>query len=216
MAAGTGSRFNNVSKAFLPINNHPIIERMVAQLEKYGLGPIFIVVGHEAERFLALRGVVLIPNVDFRSGDNAQGLKVALDTIGYEDTLILDADLVLTEGALQPLLDSYHHYKESVSLADLSFSDEEAMKLVIKDGRIIEYSKEHGKGAEVCTLVTANVLRDIYPDLPRLKWWGVGVGKGKLCPRVAVLDDSARWIEIDTPQDYEKAKVLFTEPSHAP
>lgn len=216
MAAGIGSRFNNLSKAFLSINDRPIIERMVAQLKKYGLGPIFIVVGHEAERFLTLREVVLIPNVDFRDGDNAQGLKVALDTIGFEDTLILDADLVLSEGALQPLLDSYHRHKESVSLADLSFSDEEAMKLVIKDDRIVEYSKEHGMGAEVCTLVTAEVLRDIYPDLSRLRWWGVGVGKDKLSPRVAALNDDAQWIEIDTPQDYEKAKVLFTEPLNAP
>jgi choline kinase len=209
MAAGVGSRIGNKSKGFLILNNEPIIGRMIRQLVQYGVGPIYVVIGHEAERFTNLKGVLLIPNPDYKTGDNAQGLRVALDLIGYEDTLILDADVVLDEGALQPLLDSYKKYRDSVSLVDLSFDEEEAMKLVIQDGRILEYSKEHGVGAEICTLVTTEVLRDIYPDLPHLRWWGVGVGKGKLIPRFAEIPKNTKWIEIDTPEDYEKAKELF-------
>lgn len=209
MAAGVASRMGGESKAFLDINGESIIERMIRQLKEYGLGPVYVVTGHKGELFSNLRNVLLIPNPDYLSGDNAQGLKLALDLIGFEDTLILDADLVLSDGALHPLLDSYHKYHDPVSLADMSFNDEEAMKLVIENDRIIEYSKEKGVGAEVCTLATKKVLEDIYEDLEHIRWWGVGVGEGKLVPRVAPLNEGAKWIEIDTPQDYEMAKKMF-------
>lgn len=211
MAAGVGSRFGGTSKGFLEINGTPIIERMIKQLREYGLGPIYIVTGHKSEKFCNLRNVLLIPNPDYLRGDNAQGLKIAVDIIGFEDTLILDADLVLSEGALLPLLESYEKFKDPVSLADMSFDDDEAMKLVIKDERIVEYSKEHGKGAEICTLVTKDVLESIYEDLDRIRWWGVGVGEGKLRPRVACLEEGSSWIEIDTPEDYEIANALFQD-----
>lgn len=111
----------NRSKAFLALNGQPIIVRLIKQLVGYGVGPIYVVIGHEAELFISLKHVILIPNPEYQTGDNAQGLRVALDLIGYEDTLILDADLVLSEGALRPLLESYSKYKDSVSLVDLSF-----------------------------------------------------------------------------------------------
>lgn|GEM_PF-3231508 len=209
MAAGIGSRFKNKSKAFLTLNDQPIIVRMIEQLVEYGIGPIYVVIGYKAEQFVNLRHTLLIPNPEYRTGDNAQGLKVALDLIGYEDTLILDADLVLSNGALQPLLESYAKNKESVSLVDLSFNDEESMKLIIRNERIIEYSKTQGIGAEICTLVTEKVLRDIYVDLDNIRWWGVGVGEGKLNPRFADIPKGAKWIEIDTPEEYEVAKKLF-------
>ncbi len=197
------------SKAFLALNGQPIIVRLIKQLVGYGVGPIYVVIGHEAERFVGLKHVILIPNPEYQTGDNAQGLKVALDLIGYEDTLIIDADLALSEGALRPLLESYSKYKDSVSLVDLSFKDEESMKLTIRDERIVEYSKAKGIGTEICTLVTEKVLRDIYVDLDSIRWWGVGVGEGKLNPRFADIPKDAKWIEIDTPEEYEKAKESF-------
>lgn len=211
MAAGRGTRLGGRSKAFLTLNNQPIIVRMIEQLVGYGIGPIYVVVGHEAERFVNIKHVLLIPNPEYQTGDNAQGLKVALDLIGYEDTLILDSDIVMSDGALQPLLDSYSKYKDSVSLVDLSFNDAESMKLTIRNERIVEYSKAQGAGTEICTLVTDKVLRDIYVDLDTIRWWGVGVGEGKLNPRFADIPKGAKWIEIDTLEEYETAKSLFED-----
>ncbi len=214
MAAGVASRFKGISKPFLKIQGEPIVERMIKQLHGYGINQIYVVVGHQSELFESLSTeVTLIPNPDYQHGDNAQGLKIALDAIGYADTLILDADLVLPPGALLPLLDNYNQYHESVSLIDPDFDDPEAMKVVVKEGRIVEYSKEHGYGAEVCTIVTSDALQAIYEDLDHLKWWGVGVSEGKLRPRVAPIASNAKWIEIDTPEDYERAKELFPDVS---
>lgn len=214
MAAGVASRFNGVSKPFLKIQGESIIGRMLKQLYGYGISQIYVVIGHKSELFAGLSTeATLIPNPDYQHGDNAQGLKIALNTIGYADTLIIDADLVLSPRALLPLLDNYNQYHESVSLIDPDFDDPEAMKVVVKEGRIVEYSKEHGYGAEVCTLVTSDALQAIYEDLDRLKWWGVGVGEGKLRPRVAPITSDAKWIEIDTPEDYGRAKELFPDVS---
>lgn len=211
LAAGRASRFNGEVKSFLHINGEPIIERMINQLRGYGIGPIYIAVGHGAEQFVDLKNVALIPNPDYEKGDNALGLKVALDVIGFADTLILDGDLVLSPGALKPLLAMYEEFGESVSLIDPDFNDAEAMKTVIKGGRIIEYSKEYGTGAEVCTLVTKVTLEAIYPDLEGIRWWGVGVGEGKLSPRAASISKDATWIEIDTLEDYFLAQKLFED-----
>ena len=178
LAAGFAFRFQGQSKPFLKINGEPIIVRLVNQLKGYGVEPVYIVVGYQAERFLQLENVSLIHNINYQKADNALSMKVALDTIGFEDSLMLDADLVLSEGALTPLLDAYNKERDSMSLVDFDFSDPEAMKVILKNNRIIGYSKEKGVGADVCELVTKNVLENIYDDLDKVKWWGVGVGDG--------------------------------------
>ena len=136
-------------------------------------------------------------------------MKIALDTIGFEDSLMLDADLVLSKGALIPLLEAFKEERDSLSLVDFDFIDPEAMKVVLKDNRIIEYSKEKGSGADVCELVTKEILQDIYEDLDKVKWWGVGVGENKINAKAIPTIKGTKWIEIDTPEDYEIAKKMF-------
>ncbi len=185
------------------------MKRLIKQLREYGVGPIYVVIGHHAEKFLELENVALIHNVNYTKADNALSMKVALNTIGFEDSLMLDADLVLSEGALKPLLDAYKEQRDSMSLVDFNFKDPEAMKVVLEDGRIIEYSKERGVGADVCELITKETLHSIYKDLDKVKWWGVGVGENKINAKAIPTIKDTDWIEIDTPEDYEIAKKKF-------
>lgn len=209
LAAGIASRFQSTLKPFLEINGEPIIARMVRQLKKAGVGPIYVVIGYQAEKFLELRGVSLIHNIDYSKADNALSMKVALDTIGFEDTLMLDGDLVLSDEALTPILDSYKQERDSMSLVDFELNDPEAMKVVLENNRIVEYSKEKGVGADICELVTKEVLQNLYVDLDHVRWWGVGVGENKINAKAVAMSKGTKWIEIDTPEDYEKAKLMF-------
>jgi len=210
LAAGTGTRFNGTVKGLLKINEETLVGRLVRQLKEGGIQSIYIVVGYHAEDFLTpIENVSLIYDRFFPSGKNSTSLKVALDTIGYDDTLMLDADMILTDDLIPKLLTSFSG--ESISLVDLSVQDEESMKLVIVNDKIIKYSKEEGVGAEICSIVSKNKLKDIYLDLASgiYKWWGVGPNTTGF--RFVNINENSKWMDIDTQEEYEQAKIMFKD-----
>lgn len=210
LAAGKGTRFQGVVKGLLKIMNETIVGRLVRQLRESGVSSIFIVVGYHAEEFLlSLQNVSFIYDPNFPEGKNSFSLKVALDTIGYDDTLMLDADVILTDDLIPKLLRAFNG--ESISLVDLSIHDEESMKLVMADERIIKYSKEEGAGAEICSIVSQDKLKDIYQDLTTgmYKWWGVGPHTTGF--RYVEINEHSHWIDVDTPEEYEQANVFFKQ-----
>lgn len=210
LAAGTGTRFKGAVKGLLKINNETLVGRLARQLKESGLQSVYIVVGYHAEEFLTSpENVSLIYDKFFLEGKNSSSLKVALDTIGYEDTLMLDADMIFTDDLIPKLLASFNG--ESVSLVDLSMGDEESMKLVITDNKIIKYSKEEGVGAEICSIVSKDKLKDIYLDLSSgiYKWWGVGPNTTGFC--FVNINEDSKWMDIDTQEEYEQAKVMFKD-----
>jgi len=210
LAAGTGTRFDGAVKGLLKINNETLVGRLVRQLKESGIQSIYVVVGYHAEEFFApLENISLIYDKSFPSGKNSYSLKVALDTTGYDDTLMLDADMILTDDLIPKLLTSFNG--ESISLVDLSVQDEESMKLVIVDDKIIKYSKEEGVGAEICSLVSRDKLKDIYIDLASgiYKWWGVGPNTTGF--RFVNINEDSKWMDIDTQEEYEQAKIMFKD-----
>lgn len=208
LAAGKGTRFDGQVKGLLKINNENIISRLVRQLRNSGISSIYVVIGYQATKFLlSLENVSFIYDKNFPEGKNSFSLKVALDTIGYEDTLMLDSDVILTDDLIPKLLNSFKG--ESISLVDLSVQDEESMKLVIVDNKIIKYSKEEGLGAEICSIVSKDKLKDIYQDLASgiYKWWGVGPNTTGF--RFVDINKNSKWIDVDTQEEYEQAKITF-------
>lgn len=208
LAAGSATRFNGEVKGLLSINSESVVSRLVRQLGNCGIKSVFVVVGYKFERFVTtLEGVSFIYDKNYLTGVNSNSLRVALDTIGYDDTLVLDADVVLSDDLIPKLCSSFTG--ESVSLVDLSVIDEEAMKIVVVDGKIVRYSKQEGSGAEICSIVSADKLRDIYVDLEtgNYKWWGVGphtTGFGFIN-----INDHSEWMDIDTREEYQEALAVF-------
>jgi choline kinase len=208
LAAGSATRFNGEVKGLLPINGEAIIARLVRQLKKTGVESVYVVVGYRFERFVQeVEGVSFIYDKNFKSGRNSDSLKVALDTIGFEDTLMLDADVILTDDLIPKLLHAFDG--ESVSLVDMSVTDEEAMKIVLENERIIKYSKDEGVGAEICSLVSKDKMRDIYKDLEtgEYRWWGVGPHTSGF--KYVAIDPSSKWSDVDTQEEYEEVLNVF-------
>lgn len=205
LAAGRATRFQNQIKPLLEINGETIIGRLVRQLKSAGVKPIYVVTGFQAEKFLGIEDVVLINDPLHHTADNARSLKVALDRIGFDDTLMLDADVILTDDLLPKLVESFKG--ESISLVDLRTTDPEAMKLVIVDGYIIKFSKNEGVGSEICEIVDKEKLKKIYTDLDNIKWWGVGPNTTKF--RTVEVNLDSKWMDVDTPEEYLQAKDTF-------
>ncbi|KKR30759.1 hypothetical protein A2715_01985 [Candidatus Woesebacteria bacterium RIFCSPHIGHO2_01_FULL_39_32] len=207
LAAGKGTRFEGKVKSLLKINEETIIGRLIRQLKSAGIKPIYVVTGFKAEKFLELPDVVLINDPLYHTADNARSLKVALDRIGFEDTVMLDADLLLSNDLIPKLVNSFK--SESISLVDLRTTDPEAMKLVIKDGYIIKFSKEEGVGSEVCEVVDKERLKKIYDDLDNIRWWGVGPNTTRF--RTVEVNPNSKWMDVDTPEEYKGAQKAFKD-----
>jgi choline kinase len=205
LAAGRATRFDGKLKSQLILNGETIIGRLVRQLKSCNVKPIYVVVGFQSEKFLEVPDVVLINDPLYYTADNARSLKVALDRIGFDDTIMLDGDMVLSEDLLPKLVNSYKG--ESMSLVDLRTTEPEAMKLVIANGYIVRFSKEEGEGAEICEIVDSERLKKIYSDLNSVRWWGTGPNATYF--RIVEVNSDSIWMDVDTPEEYEKVKEIF-------
>ncbi len=98
LAAGYGTRMipinYSIPKALLEVNNEPLIERQIKQLNKAGIFDISIVVGYlkEAMEYLIDKyGVRLIVNTEYYSKNNLHSLRLAENIIS--DTYIVPCDI---------------------------------------------------------------------------------------------------------------------------
>lgn len=106
LAAGLGSRFNELTqhnhKALLPIGGIPNIERTIQYLNESGVEDITIVVGHMHHLFDYLVDkyhVELIYNDHYADYNNLYSFYQAIDK--FDDTIMIDADVVLLENIFQ-------------------------------------------------------------------------------------------------------------------
>jgi len=119
LAAGMGTRLNeltkNAAKCMVKVAGKPLIERALLQLDELGLNKINIVVGYMARdvisfvRSLKTRTPVrFIENELYETTNNIYSLYMAREVLLKDDTLLLESDLILSDGILSRLVDSPH------------------------------------------------------------------------------------------------------------
>ena len=103
MAAGLGSRMRplteTVAKPLVKVNGTPLIETVIAALEKRGVAEIYVVTGYKAEQFVALAQkhpqIRLVHNADFATKNNINSVAVVADKMSSSDCFVCEADLFL-------------------------------------------------------------------------------------------------------------------------
>jgi len=119
LAAGMGTRLKdltkNAAKCMVKVDGKPLIERMLCQLDELELSEIHIVVGYMARdvisfvRSLKIRTPVrFIENELYATTNNIYSLYMAREVLKKDDTLLLESDLILSDGILGRLADSPH------------------------------------------------------------------------------------------------------------
>lgn len=101
MAAGLGSRMkpltDTVAKPLVTVNGVPMIETVIAALEKRGVAEIYVVTGYRAEQFDAVAGahenVSLVYNAEYATKNNINSIAVAADKMNGADCFVCEADL---------------------------------------------------------------------------------------------------------------------------
>lgn len=105
MAAGLGSRMKpltlTTAKPLVQVNGVPLIESVLAALNRRGVSDIYIVVGYKKEQFVPLASkyanVHLIENPEYATKNNINSIAVAAAEMASADCFICEADLFLPD-----------------------------------------------------------------------------------------------------------------------
>lgn len=115
LAAGLGSRLGELTKectkCMVKINGITLIERMLRQLDRYGMDRIIIVTGYKGDilkdHVQNLRintPVVFVDNSDYRHTNNIYSLWLTREFLEEMDSLVLESDMIFEDRVIEKML----------------------------------------------------------------------------------------------------------------
>jgi len=236
LAAGSSYRMrpltDHLPKCLLTIGGKPILEQILENIAGSGVKDVLMVTGYEEQMIKdylhqhphGLNYEFITNEIYATTSDSVSLYKTKPKAQGHE-ILLIDADLWFYPGALMKLL----HAKEAdiVAINSKSHLDEEAVKVIldgtsriVEMGKPVDISKSVGEAVGIRKF-SAAYMEKLYRVLERR------ILKERIVDQVfeysvqELLDhgvplyavDTCEWpsIEMDTPEDYERAKKLITE-----
>ncbi len=240
LAAGMGRRLGpltrNDTKCMVRMNGRPLIDRLLSQLSKAGIGKVTVVVGYKGERLVRhIRETFPGYDIDFINNpvydrtNNIYSLSLAKERLMEDDTILLESDLVFEDSVLEKIIaESY----PNVALVDKyeNWMDGTVVKLG-KDNTIVNFiPKKAFDFAEVDKYYkTVNIYkfsRDFSTNkyVPFLEAYCRSLGNNEYYEQVlkviALLDspnlralplNGEKWYEIDDSQDLDIAEAIFAD-----
>lgn len=115
LAAGLGSRLGELTKectkCMVKINGITLIERMLRQLDRYGMDRIIIVTGYKGDilkdyvQNLGINTpVVFVDNSDYRHTNNIYSLWLTREFLEEMDSLVLESDMIFEDRVIEKML----------------------------------------------------------------------------------------------------------------
>ena len=225
LAAGKGSRLNgtagNTPKCLVEVGGRSLIERQIDTLRAAGIDDIAIVVGCQQlhVRRVCGKGLTYIENARYAETNSLYSLWLARPLL-YEGFVVLNCDVLFHPALLQDLLTSRHENALLLGYREANqpeFGDEE-MKVKVRHGRVVEMSKDmdpaeaDGENLGIVKFGApgAAALVEIMDGIVangRLREWAPRAFS-EFASRHALHAIGTRglpWIEIDFPEDYERA-----------
>ena len=234
LAAGACYRMrpltNDMPKCLLTINGKPILGQILDNLEKTNCRDVLLVVGYKQEMIIEFVqanypaiNFTFLTNKDYAHTADSVSWLLSKPFIGNQDVLSIDADLWFYPGVITKLLQGKE--ADLVAINSKVLLDEEAVKVVLNGysritemGKPVEIRKAVGEAIGIRKF-SNNFMQQLYQVLDRRinkegivdEIFEVSVQEllDNNVPLYAV--DTCEWpsIELDTPQDYEKAKQLI-------
>ena len=224
LAAGKGSRLNGTAgdkpKCLVEAGGLTLIERQMQVLDRAGIDDLVVVVGCQADRVRGVcgTGVTYVENSRFAETNSLYSLWTARALL-YEGFVVLNCDVLFHPRLLDDLLATHHDAALLMAYRQpgQQFGDEE-MKVKVRGGRVVDMSK--AMPADEADGENLGIVKFGPKSAPHL----VGildrvVGEGRLRewapsafrefaqerPLYALGTRGLPWIEIDFPEDYQRA-----------
>lgn len=126
LAAGMGKRLKGLTKentkCMVQVNGVALIDRMLHQLDRFGLSRIVIVIGYEGKKLVEYirtldisTDICYVENPIYDKTNNIYSLALAKNYLIEEDTLLLESDLIFEDSVLEALLEDE---RETLALVD--------------------------------------------------------------------------------------------------
>lgn len=225
LAAGKGSRLNGTAgdapKCLVKAGSMTLVERQIRALRAAGIDDIAIVVGCQAGRVKAACGprVAYVENRRFAETNSLYSLWMARALL-CEGFVVLNCDVLFHPVLLDDLLACRHDAALLVAYREpqqAPFGDEE-MKVKVRCGRVADMSKtmapDEADGENLGIVKfgpkSAPRLIEIMDEIVaegRLREWAPRAFRAFAFERPlhAIGTRGYPWIEIDFPEDYERA-----------
>lgn len=230
LAAGFGSRLapitDNLPKSLVPVNGKPILFKQIENLLENGISDITVVSGYKAEILEAAvhctwPDVKIIESVDYATTNNMYSAYLGIKSIGTDGFLMMNADVFFDSSVIKALLaDS----APNAIVTDVGVYNEESMKVVERNGRLVAISKtvtkEDALGSSIDVykfdkkgaVAFFNKCKEYIEVRKELKKWSevaldeiLSDVEFKACALVG------RWFEIDNHEDLASAEKLFRD-----
>lgn len=230
MAAGKGSRMGSLTadkpKSFIKIKEKTLLDINLNMLHRYGIWDILIVTGFQDEKFIeatkGVPGITLIynPFYEFTNviGSYFMGMKQL-----HDDFIYLHADTICDIHIFDELLKAEG---DIILPVDTKPCDEEAMKVRLENGKIIEITKQMPVDKAAGEFIgIAKIRKKVIDDLNAST---TGVLRDKCFDfyfegalqkvfdmkkyNVRMIETAGRfWSEVDFLEDYQRAEKNISE-----
>ncbi len=234
LAAGVGSRIRPLTddkpKSLLEVNRVSILERMLTNVSNVGLKDVVIITGYLEDhikdfvdsKFPNLN-ITYIKNEAYEGTNTGYSLLLTKDFINGDDFIKFDADVIFEEKVLRDLIDS--EFETALCIDTNIHLDKEEVKVITdENGMVLQVGKKLDptlcKGESIgIEKIGKEAGKLLFEELGRLmedksNWKeyyddsyttlvNMGVKFG------AVNITGLKWVEIDTHEDYYKAKSIF-------
>ncbi|MBI2186020.1 MAG: phosphocholine cytidylyltransferase family protein [Acidobacteria bacterium] len=225
LAAGNGHRMGRLTidrpKCLLEVGGEPLIERLLSGLAECGIHDVTVVVGYHGARLQARLGdrVRYVENDRYRETNSLYSLWLACDRLSH-GALVLNSDVLVPTSLIERLLRSQG--EDAVLVDRRTGLGPEEMKVKLRDDLVIDFSKglrrDHADGENVgIAKFGPEGGRRLIDHLDCLVAAGHVQAWAPLAfralarewPLRAVTTDSAPWIELDFPDDLDRARRLI-------
>lgn len=234
LVAGVGSRLRPITdtrpKALAPVGEETILGRAVRLLLEFGVSRLILATGYREDAVRAALAelgseVIYCPNPRYESTQNSVSLALCADAVGGRSFLKLDGDVVFDLSVLERIAAPKGELTAGVDSSRKL--DEEAMKVVVEGsairrfGKGVALSESYGESIGI-ERVAASASNGLFAALEERVSRGITnlyyedvysemIARGELGAEVADVS-GLRWTEVDTFEDLEAARRLFTPP----
>ncbi|HEU4768973.1 MAG TPA: phosphocholine cytidylyltransferase family protein [Pyrinomonadaceae bacterium] len=222
LAAGKGSRLDGAAvkpKCLVEVGGSTLLHRQIDALRSLGVNQIVIVVGFGADsiREECDAGIEFVENSRFAETSSLYSLWLAREHLD-EGFVVLNSDVLFHLQMLSDLLESDHADALLISDADPNPFGDEEMKIKVRSGLVADISKEmdpleaDGENVGIVKFGPTGAKHLVgymngLINSGELKHWAprAFLEFAKNHPLHALSTRGLPWIEIDFPEDYQRA-----------